>query len=482
MAHLFVNKKKEGLNMPITFSEQFNVASSVLENSGAFDVILDVDTRVFIDPALLELCTEPEFVDARSKVERYFSNIITLLQHSKQRDDMYWKRADRLLTFKELSGTCFGYSQNGTGGNAIGTVLRYTILNTIKELMIEGETDPVLFELLGVFQEGIGCDRVSDLITFILREDILKYTQRVVTTAGIATITVVFGRHRYLTCENPYNKKPLLLLPAAILSPLPIADSFDDIDQICQENERVRQEINAYFDLGKKNKLHKSQILSLMHNNLSFRSALVSAYKALPKNPYDFSSDPAGEYVWLVTARKYVSEYPLTLSNLPLKTTDDVLSVARTICDRFKTLIEDNGLAKLLYDSNGSPKHESAAQLLFFGIADSYCNANDIDLTKEGNNGRGPVDFKLSHGANDKVVVETKLTSNPQLRHGIEIQLPIYMKQEKTKQAIYLIIDTGHPRALESFISFYNLLDIEIKKKISYLVIDATSKPSASKA
>lgn len=343
--------------MPITFSEQFRISRSTLERTGVFDVILDVDTRVFIDPALLELCVEPEFADAHSKVERYFSNIITLLDHSKRKGDMYWKRADRLLTFRELSGTCFGYSQNGTGGNAIGGVLRDAILSTIKELMTEGEIDPVLFELLGVFQERVGCDRVSDLITFILRKDILEYTQRVVTDAGIPTIAVHFGQQQYLTCRNPYNKKPLLLLPATILSPLPIADCFDDIDRICQENERVRQEINAYFDLGRKNKLHKSQILSLMHSSLSFRSALVTAYKTIPKNAYDFSSDPAGEYAWLAAAREYVAEYPLSLTEFPLETTDDVLSVAKKICDRFKSLIEDNGLSKLLYDSNGTPKH-----------------------------------------------------------------------------------------------------------------------------
>ena len=115
-------------------------------------------------------------------------------------------------------------------------------------------------------------------------------------------------------------------------------------------------------------------------------------------------------------------------------------------------------------------------------MADSYCDANNIDLTKEGNNGRGPVDFKLSRGAKDKVIVETKLTSNAQLRHGIEIQVPIYMKQEKTKQAIYLIIDNGHPKALQNFLDFYNGLEKEIKDKISYLIVDATDKPSASKA
>ena len=49
-----------------SFSEQFNISKEVLEITGVFDVILDIDTRVFIDPALLELCTEPEFLDAQT--------------------------------------------------------------------------------------------------------------------------------------------------------------------------------------------------------------------------------------------------------------------------------------------------------------------------------------------------------------------------------------------------------------------------------
>ena len=138
-----------------------------------FDVILDVDTQVFVDPALLKLTSVPEFEGAREKVEKYFSDIITLIKNTKaNNDDMFWKKADHLLTFHELSGTCFGYSQNGTNGNAIGKVLRTKILSTLKDLINIGETDPVIFELLGVFQENIGCDRISDLITFILRHEI----------------------------------------------------------------------------------------------------------------------------------------------------------------------------------------------------------------------------------------------------------------------------------------------------------------------
>lgn len=45
-----------------------------------------------------------------------------------------------------------------------------------------------------------------------------------------------------------------------------------------------------------------------------------------------------------------------------------------------------------------------------------------------------------------------------------------------------LVIDNSHPTALKNFIDFYNALDRETKGKISYMLIDAALKPSASKA
>lgn len=46
--------------MPIKFSEEFSVNGADLLSLGVFDVILDVDTHVFIDPALLPLTSIPE--------------------------------------------------------------------------------------------------------------------------------------------------------------------------------------------------------------------------------------------------------------------------------------------------------------------------------------------------------------------------------------------------------------------------------------
>ena len=77
-----------------------------------------------------------------------------------------------------------------------------------------------------------------------------------------------------------------------------------------------------------------------MRNSTSFRTALIAAYKATPKRVYDFSEDPAGEYVWLSAAREYTEKYPLSLSQVPLETSDDVLTIAKTICNQFKTLVE----------------------------------------------------------------------------------------------------------------------------------------------
>lgn len=467
--------------MPVLFSSEFDVSCDRIKELGVLDVILDIDTRVFIDPALIEICEEPEFLNARAKIEKYFSNIITLIKCSDYEEDMYWKKADRLLKFTEIKGTCIGYSEEGTDGNAIGPKLRKSILLVIKDLLIKGEIEPTLFELLGVFQKNIGCDRISDLITFILYEEILSYTNRIVTCCELPVGQVVYNNKMFNVCYNKYNNQNILLLPQSIVSALPVAESFDDIDTICATNERVRDVINEFLHYGFKKKITKNEVRSLMKDSLLFRKALFDSYKNYPKKPYDFNSDPVGAYIWCVKAKECVEKFPIKFDKTDFASLEDVEPVLECICKKFKALIENNGLSALLYD-NKKPKHESAAQLLFFGIADAYCTANNIDLSRECNAGRGPVDFKLSKGAEDKIVVEVKLTSNNQLIHGLLTQLPIYMEQEKTQKGIYLIIDTGHEKALEKFTKFYNSLEMSVKKKIQFIVIDATDKQSASKA
>lgn len=464
--------------MPISFTDEFKIKKELLKASNAFDPILDLDTKFFIDPALIELCNEPEFLNARKKITDFFSSIILLIKHCKVKGDMYWKKADKKLSSKEIPWTCLGYSDESTNGNAIGSKLREAILLTIKELVATGADAPELFELLGVFQERVGCDRISDLITFILRKNILQYTNRVISNLGIKTTTITFEGQSFQVVINPYNNKPLLLLPEIILSPLPIAKSFEDIEAVSAEHQRVRDAINKYIDIDAPKKFSKSNIRTMMIESIDFRNALISAYKSAPREAFDFYKSQSGEYVWYLTAQEYVEKYPLELRK-SINSVDDIENITMSICAQFKKLVEHNGLNKLLYDEK-KPKHEPAAQLLFLGIADTYCKANDIDLSPETNKGRGAIDFKLSRGHNKKVLVEVKLSSNNNLEHGFDIQLPIYMSQEETQRAIYLIIDIGHQKNIEKFIRKYDELDQTTKNKIKYIVVDGTLKLSAS--
>ena len=143
--------------MPVKFSEAFKINPLMFKKNSEslMQYLMSIHVSSF-DPARISLASAPEFIGARGKVERYCTNIIALLSHSKNEDDMYWKQADKMLKFQELSGTLFWLlPKKGTGGNAIGRVLRRNILETIVDLIREGATDPTLFELLEVFRKTL---------------------------------------------------------------------------------------------------------------------------------------------------------------------------------------------------------------------------------------------------------------------------------------------------------------------------------------
>ena len=81
--------------------------------------------------------------------------------------------------------------------------------------------------------------------------------------------------------------------------------------------------------------------------------------------------------------------------------------------------------------------------MLFFAVADSYCKANDLDLSPETDSGGGPVDFKVAAGSRAKALVEIKLSSNAKVVDGYTKQLEAYKAAEEATRAVYLVIDVG---------------------------------------
>ena len=71
---------------PTSFTAHFGVDPAVLQRSGAMDPLLNVDTKLFIDPLLLHNSSAPEVrSNGPSRMRVYFEKLMKLLQASRDR-------------------------------------------------------------------------------------------------------------------------------------------------------------------------------------------------------------------------------------------------------------------------------------------------------------------------------------------------------------------------------------------------------------
>ena len=110
-----------------------------------------------------------------------------------------------------------------------------------------------------------------------------------------------------------------------------------------------------------------------------------------------------------------------------------------------------------------------------------YIEANELDMSCEPDEGRGPVDFKISRGR-DKTLVEVKLSSNPQYLHGYEVQIEEYGKAEDTNKLLYVLINLGHPGKVKKVQDLHDKRYNDGFTTPGLIVIDSTAKEPASKA
>ncbi len=438
--------------MPVTISQHVGVSAKVFAETGAFDSVLDFDSKLFIHPQLLKATKTQELNGAYPRLTNAFRDVMHVLKASKNRNDALWREADRRLTFPELQGLCIGYSRHGTAGAGMGPKLRKQVLQTAKEIIEAGIDDPAIFELMGLLEEGIGADRISDMVGRIIVPDLYAFSSQIFKKLDAPTEQVEYQDKKYDLVRNPYNGQPVTLVPRDVLMDLPVANSWDEIDTVVSFNRKLREEFNRLVRQAWRQRTRppKSVIRDVLMQNPKVLRQFVDTYQEAKPDAYDFEIDPSGYVAPIYASSQLIQDFPnqLVLPNQP--TVDDVLNVVIKIAEHFRDLVENNSQNSLLYNDapHGTrgrivrqPKHEEASQNVFFVIADAYCKANNLDLSPEVDSGRGPVDFKVSHGYKGRVLVEVKLTTNSQLIHGFEKQLVEYQKAEKTQHSIYLVID-----------------------------------------
>lgn len=477
---------------PVRFSAHFNVDEARLTELGVLNPTLNVDTKLFIDPFLLPESRHPEIaVAARRTYENHFGIIIKLLAGSIAKNDAPWRNARRMLTFPEIKYTCLGYGAGSVSGSGQGSFTTDNVIQTAKEIVSLGIDDPDLFVAMGLFEEGIGPDMISDMTTNVIMPDLLAFNGRILAGLELPTspVTIELKNGATYTANLPINPfikggaSPVILVPADILRDLPIASDWSDVGDVAAKNSALRKRVNVQIAAIWKRKSKKDKGVVrvwALGSEENFKTCLDLLRTAKGK-PYDFTADPLGELIWRKVLETIATTQPFTLAPPPIADATGVANVVAQIIEQFRFLIEDRRFSEELYQ-NDEPRPEKAAQRLFFAVAYAYCKANNLDITPEADTGNGPVDFKVSSGFTGRVLAEIKLSTNPKVVAGYTKQLETYKGAEETTQGFYVVIDVGGMgKKDEELIKAKNAQAAAGKPTSEIIIIDGTRRASASK-
>ena len=466
------------------FSGYFKIKHCDFVKGGVFDGLIEKDAHLHIDPLLLKNCKIPEFREAYQKFLDYFNEIVKLVvgMNNPVIRQRCFTEICRRMQFPEVVSTGLGYSRSNTRGCGISGKLATQLAKSCVEIIEAGIKDPAFFTLLPFIEEGIGADRISDMTIDILLEEFLIYTQRVAQEKGIPSQKL---KYRDVTYLVPFiHRNPYLLIPQSLLANLPIARSYDDIDNVCDYNRELRRRVCKAIGINMTafNRMNKRKRKEAILSNSLLLKDLIYYCKNIDALGYDFIRDDKLVYAD-VRINEMVHDKPINLSQYVKVNDIDISGIAKEIIFQYKSLIEDNHMYWLLYNDNHEFRNETAAQLLFYIMAHSYCMANNIDLSRECDPGVGELDFKLSNGFSKKVLIEIKKASSTSLLSGYTKQLPAYERAEHTENGYYLVIK-DKPNTDECIKRLYDIRKERLhqgKKCPEIVIVDALEKKSASK-
>jgi hypothetical protein len=234
-------------------SSQFKIRRAVEDDW--FDTILDADTELFVDPFLVFREGGGFWVGAHDDIIGHFDVAFRLIADGGlDPNSLSFKKGLHLLTFREPKELCLGYTAKGTKGSGSGKAHASSIAVAISNAIRRGLEHPRHFEELGILNEGIGADRISDITCTILKRRLIAYTQKIAARHGIPARehTLFAGtfdeqRLRWLSepvklPTNPFTDGPFLFVPARFLRELPVLNADDWWDAF--ENEMLREDMN----------------------------------------------------------------------------------------------------------------------------------------------------------------------------------------------------------------------------------------------
>lgn len=472
------------------FSELFNI--KCLGDEDWFNPILTQDTLLFVDPFAVFKSTDELFKDTYSEMMCFFQQVFELIAHAGgNKDNLSYKKAESILQFPEENAFCLGYSKIRRGSGT-GQLWAKTLASNINAIIAKGVTHISHFEELGIFCTGVGPDRLSDMTTNLLKNRFITYTQRKCNMYDIP-MEKVRVKNAYFDSEykhwcagefllpiNPYkNNSPIILVPKDFLNVLPEINS-DDFQSTIDLSERMRNDFNYEIDRS----LDKEKIAKIAIEHYDLVKEYINIVEKREACSFSELKKKTFRYEWYELSKDIVSKKKFDFGII--EDDFDFLNKILEFTSYFKNFVEIRSGYKLLWNEKRTvPRSEEDVQILFKGILDEHCRANNIDFTREVNQAMGPVDFRFSTGYYKRVLLEAKLAKNTKFWNGLKKQLPKYMQIDSCKLGMFLVIaftdkDTDKISDIESVVR-----ETEERHGITIktIIVDARvdNKESASK-
>jgi hypothetical protein len=484
--------------MNVYFSDCFKVNPSVLAEYGAFNISLITDLPLFIDPFLLFNSRKKEYQTLHSNMLNYLS----FLKGKASSQNVDKGLLKSWYQFSEIKQNWFGFCKKGNSGSGLGIKFAVSLhdnLGTIfSDFGVEKITHGSHIEKVCLFHEGVGRDNISDFSTNLIHEYLLEYTQKFakkyIDPAFRRILKISNVRFNYQTetweCDEfdlPFYKgdyvlltpKDLLTKDESWISRSDLINSMDTLPYAISD-DMLRSQLNNYLLSALPEKPLKKDKQAAAAQAIAKFPQLIDYYIKMKEDRGDEAESTSLDKV--NTSDQLYVEQAKTLVKM-LTDTEFYENEGETYIEAFarimflKDTIENKDGYRLFYSKGLPIKKEQDLQILY--MLTWYATPSDVN--REVNNGRGPVDFKVSRGCKDKTLIEFKLASNSQLKKNLQNQVLIYEKANNTSSSIKVILYFSE-KELESVTKILKELNLLGKEDIVLIDARNDNKPSASKA
>lgn len=482
----------------IYFTDFFGVDPQILEDYGAFNVSLINDLPLFIDPFLLFDSDRDEYNKLHDQIIRY----VKFLRDVSVDTTIDKGHIGHWFLFPEVRQNWLGFSRTGNKGNGLGndfaTALHRNLHHVFKDFGAETLTRGSHLEKLCLLGNGVGRDHLSDFTTNLIKSHLLEYTQTFARDHIDPPLRRVFPIDRvvfdYATRRWKRGKYDLpafgsdfvLLTPKDILTKdeawINRSDLLDKFQEVYNAvpNEQLRAQVNDYFVRRLSEDAKEKEIREAAGATVEHFPQLLDYYIKQKEENGDEAHKVSGakvretEIQFVEQVRALVGDH---LAGTEFYELGDSFEESLRRVHFLKDVIENKDGYRLFY-LKGKPLQREADLQIMYRLT---WFATSFDVNREVNNGRGPVDFKVSKGSKDKALVEFKLASNSRLKQNLKNQVGVYEAANNTAKSIKAIIYFTESE-LERVLSLLN--DLGLAGRRDVVLIDACrdNKPSASNA